>query len=182
MRWQGGRRCYWPFVHGEGSDYVVFSESGADPGRIWKLTHLGNDDTIRGEVLVEGDFARLSRPDNIRFNDAGDLFIMEDHSASDFRRATPPSNQIWVLPRHQEGADALSLFGDTGVDEPTGPWFSFDNQLLYLSIQADPPRVSRIIAVRHPQNYNQPYDQPSATLPTNSLAARVPPTAITPST
>jgi secreted PhoX family phosphatase len=196
MRARGFQPAVWGFVKAEGiigqgssdsmgGNYVVFSESGAgaDPGRIWKLTHLGNDDTVRGEVLVEGDFARLSRPDNIRFNDAGDLFIMEDHSASDFRRATPSSNQIWVLPRHQEGADALVLFGDTGLDEPTGPWFSFDNQLLYVSIQADPPRVSRIIAIRHPQDYNRPYDRPVAAPPTNPpVIAAPPPTAITPST
>jgi hypothetical protein len=45
---------------------------------------------------------------------------MEDHSSSDFRRATPPSNQVWVLPRHEEGAENLILFADTGLDEPTG--------------------------------------------------------------
>lgn len=151
--------------HSVGGNYLVFSESGAgpDPGRIWKLTHLGNNETVRGEVLVEGDFARLSRPDNLRFNDAGDLFIMEDHSTSDFRRIPDPpgpSNQVWILPRHQEGAGNLVLFADTGLDEPTGPWFSFDNQLLYLSIQTDPPRPpGRVIAIRHPHNFNQPYDR-----------------------
>jgi Bacterial protein of unknown function (DUF839) len=144
-----------------GGNEVVFSESsaGADPGRLWILDHLGNDGTVFGRVLVEGDWARLGRPDNLRFTDAGDLFIMEDHSASDFRRgATGSVNQVWVLPRHEEGAENLIEFAAT-ADEPTGPWFSFDNQLLYLSIQADPPRVSHVIAVRHPHNYNQPYDR-----------------------
>ncbi len=67
-------------------------------------------------------------------------------------------NQVWVLPRHQEGAANLILFAST-PDEPTGPWFSFDNQLLYLSIQADPPRVGHVIAIQHPTNYNRPYDR-----------------------
>jgi uncharacterized protein len=146
---------------GVGGNSVTFSESGvgADPGRVWKLDQLGNDGTVRGHVLVEGDFARLGRPDNLRYTDAGDLFIMEDHSASDFNRgATGNVNQIWVLPRHQEGSQNLIPFAAT-PDEPTGPWFSFDNQLLYLSIQAEAPRVSRIVAIRHPSNFNQPYDR-----------------------
>jgi secreted PhoX family phosphatase len=146
---------------GVGGNAIYFTESGvgADPGRVWRIDHLGDDPFVTGHVVVEGDFARLGRPDNLRFNDAGDLFIMEDHSASDFNRgATGNVNQIWVLPRHQEGAENLILFAAT-PDEPTGPWFSFDNQLLYLSLQADPPRVSHVIAIRHPANFNQPYDR-----------------------
>lgn len=143
-----------------GGNAIYFSESGAgaDPGRIWTIDHLGSDPFVTGHVVVEGDFARLGRPDNLRFNDAGDLFIMEDHSASDFNRgATGNVNQVWVLPRHEEGAENMILFAATS-DEPTGPWFSLDNKLLYLSIQAEPPRVSHVIAVRHPGNFNQPYD------------------------
>jgi secreted PhoX family phosphatase len=172
MRARGFQPAVWGFNKAEGivgtasssdvgGDAVYFSESGvgADPGRIWTLDHLGNDPFVTGHVVVEGDFARLGRPDNLRFNDAGDLFIMEDHSASDFNRgATGNVNQIWVLPRKQEGAANLIQFAAT-PDEPTGPWFSFDNQLLYLSIQADPPRVGHVIAIRHPANYNQPYDR-----------------------
>ena len=57
----------------------------------------------------QGDFARLGRPDNLRFNDAGDLFIMEDHSASDFGRGpTGNVNQVWVLPRHDGGCRRTS--------------------------------------------------------------------------
>jgi secreted PhoX family phosphatase len=145
---------------GVGGNAVYFTESGvgADPGRVWTLDHLGNDPFVTGHVVVEGDFARLGRPDNLRFTDAGDLFVMEDHSASDFSRgATGNVNQIWVLPRHEEGAENLVLFGAT-PDEPTGPWFSFDNKLLYLSIQADPPRISHVVAIRHPRNFNRPYN------------------------
>jgi secreted PhoX family phosphatase len=146
-----------------GGNAVYFSESGAgsDPGRIWALDDLGNDGLVTGHVVVAGDWARLGRPDNIRFTDAGDLFIMEDHSANDFRNnpSTGGVNQTWVLPRHQEGSANMILFAQT-VDEATGPWFSLDNKLLYLSIQADPPRRSHIIAIRHPGGgFNQPYDR-----------------------
>jgi secreted PhoX family phosphatase len=171
MRARGFQPAVWGFTKAEGmvatassstrgGNAIYFSESGAgaDPGRIWTIDHLGADPFVTGHVVVQGDFARLSRPDNLRFTDAGDLFMMEDHSASDFGRgATGNVNQVWVLPRNQEGAANLILFAST-TDEPTGPWFSNDNQLLYLSIQSD-VRPSRIIAIRHPTNYNRPYDR-----------------------
>jgi secreted PhoX family phosphatase len=127
---------------------------------VWELRELGNEGLVVGHVVAEGDWARLGRPDNIRFDDAGDLFIMEDHSASDFARGpTGNVNQTWILPRHEEGSASLILFANT-VDEATGPWFSSDNKLLYLSIQADPPRRSHIIAIsRDKGNFNKPYDK-----------------------
>ncbi len=150
---------------GLGGNALYFSESGvgADPGRVWALEELGkNDGLVVGHVVVEGDWARLGRPDNLRFTDAGDLFIMEDHSASDFGRGpTGNVNQTWILPRHEEGSANLVLFANT-VDEATGPWFSRNNKLLYLSIQADPPRRSHIIAIsRDTGNFNQPFAKKS---------------------
>jgi hypothetical protein len=147
-------------VPGPTGDSVTFSESGAvaDPGRVFVLTDL-NKDVVHGYTLVEGDFGRLGRPDNLRYTDAGDLFIMEDHSARDFARGnTGNVNQVWVLPRGKEGASNLILFAQT-ADEPTGPWFSNDNQVLYLSIQAEAPRISHVIAIRAPQTFNHPYDR-----------------------
>ena len=166
MRARGYDPSVWGFVkiegmvatagsHTVGGNAVVFSESsaGADPGRVWKLTDLSRD-VVQGRVLVEGDWARLSRPDNLRFTDAGDLFVIEDNGSDLTRRPeTGGVNQVWVLPRHHKGAQALVLFAST-PDEPTGPWFSFDNKLLYLSVQGEP---SHVVAIRHPRNYNQPY-------------------------
>jgi hypothetical protein len=143
---------------------VVFTESGAgsNPGNVWRLTNLG-DDLVTGDVLVEGDFARLSRPDNLRFTKAGDLFLMEDHSGGDFTAhpETGGANEVWVLPRGKTGAENLVLLASLpNRFEPTGPWFSNDNRLLYLSIQADPPFQSRVIAIsRTGGNFNQPYDR-----------------------
>jgi hypothetical protein len=170
MRARGFDPAVWGFTKAEGmvgtassdgvgGNAVYFSESGAgaDPGRVWTLDHLGGDGFVSGHVVIEGDWARLGRPDNLRFNDAGDLFVMEDHSGSDFLRGnTGGVNQVWVLPRGEEGASNLVLFAQT-PDEATGPWFSFDNKILYLSVQADPPRRSHVIAVRAPQTFNQPW-------------------------
>ena len=174
MRGRGFQPSVWGFVKIEGivgaagsagiggsSLTMTESSAGGDPGRVWKFTQLGGD-TIRGQVLVEGDFAQLSRPDNLRYNDAGDLFIMEDHSSGDFtgHAETGGKNDIWVLPRGSQGAANLILFATLPHRfEPTGPWFSNDNQILYLSIQADAPLHSRVIAItREGGNFNQPYD------------------------
>src|SRR5215207_174541 len=172
MRARGFQPAAWGFTkaegmvstaasNGVGGNSVYFSESGAgaDPGRVWRIDGLA-DATVSGRVVVEGDFGRLGRPDNLRFNDAGDLFIMEDHSASDFGRGpTGNVNQVWILPRKQEGAANLRLFAQT-VDEPTGPWFSFDNHILYLSVQAERPRTSYIIAIERDRGgFNRPYNR-----------------------
>jgi secreted PhoX family phosphatase len=138
---------------------VAFSESGfgTDPGRVWKLSDLSQD-LVKGEVLAEGDFGRLSRPDNLRFNDAGDLFVMEDHGSSEFAQAGG-SNDVWVLPRGESGAENLVLFATLpNRGEPTGPWFSNDGRLLYLSVQRE-GIPSHVIAIRAPGSFNQPYDR-----------------------
>jgi Bacterial protein of unknown function (DUF839) len=175
MRAHGFQPSVWGFTKAEGiigaagsqgvgGSSLTMSESsaGGDPGRIWRFTQLGGA-TIRGEVLVEGDFGRLSRPDNMRYTDAGDLFLMEDHSGGDFTNHPETGNQndIWILPRGKQGADNLILFATLPHRfEPTGPWFSNDNRVLYLSIQADPPFHSRVIAIsREGGNFNQPYDR-----------------------
>jgi hypothetical protein len=175
MRARGFQPSVWGFTKAEGivgaagSDgigggSISMNESGAgaDPGRVWRFSQLGGD-TIRGEVLVEGDFAQLSRPDNLRYNDAGDLFIMEDHSGGDFtgHTETGDKNDIWVLPRGSQGAGNLTLFATLPHRfEPTGPWFSNDSRILYLSIQADPPFHSRVLAItREGGNFNQPFDR-----------------------
>jgi secreted PhoX family phosphatase len=136
---------------------VVFSESssGTDPGRVWLL----RDDRkgVRGEVLVEGDWDRFSRPDNLRFDHRGDLLIFEDNgSALDTDPRTGGNNQVWVLPAGRTGTDALRHFATVrGGGEGTGPWFSRDEKLLYLSIQdqAQPDGSdSRVIAIRAPRH------------------------------
>jgi secreted PhoX family phosphatase len=138
---------------------VVFSESGsgADPGRIWHLTDRKSG--VRGEVLVEGSFAQLSRPDNLRFDRKGNLLLFEDHSSGDIA-AHPeigPDNEVYVLPKGQTGAQNLRKFAQVrNGGEGTGPWFSRNGKILYLSIQ-DQPRPdgsqSRVLAIHVPKGH-----------------------------
>jgi secreted PhoX family phosphatase len=139
---------------------VVFSESasGADPGRVWLLRD--GKKGPRGEVLAEGDWTRFSRPDNLRFNRRGDLLIFEDNGSSlDNDPRTGGNNQVWVLPKGKTGADALQQFATIrGGGEGTGPWFSRNSKLLYLSIQdqAQPDgSQSRVLAIRAPKTFNR---------------------------
>jgi hypothetical protein len=139
---------------------VVFSESasGSDPGRVWLLRDGAAGP--RGEVLAEGDFKKMSRPDNLRFNRRGDLVIFEDNgSALDTNPDTGRMNQVYVLPAGRTGSDALQHFATVpGGGEGTGPWFSRNSKLLYLSIQdqeqADGSE-SRVIAIRAPETFNR---------------------------
>jgi secreted PhoX family phosphatase len=139
---------------------VVFSESssGTDPGRVWLLRD--GADGPRGEVLVEGDWTRFSRPDNLRFNRRGDLLILEDNgSALDNDPRTGGNNQAWVLPKGTTGTDALQQFATIrGGGEGTGPWFSRNSKLMYLSIQdqAQPDgSQSRVLAIHAPKTFNR---------------------------
>ena len=133
---------------------VVFSESasGGDPGRVWRLRDGKHG--VRGTVLVEGDFAKLSRPDNLRYDRRGNLLILEDNgSALDTDPRTGGNNQAWVLPKGKTGADALRHFATIrGGGEGTGPWFSRNGKILYLSIQDQEPAPpdgsdSRVLAI-----------------------------------
>lgn len=132
----------------------VMSESGSrasdpanvdSPGRVWMFDPTKSG--VRGRVLVEGDFTKLSHPDNIRFTPAGDLLIIEDNGSALTRdpatgkAANGGMNEIYVLPKRASGADKLSLFASVpNGGEPTGPAFSRNGKLLYLSVQGDPSR------------------------------------------
>jgi secreted PhoX family phosphatase len=153
---------------GNGGNLVTFTESGTppgDPGRVWTIRDLGNDGVATGYIEVEGDWARLSRPDNVRYNDAGDLFIFEDNGSSDFRNhpEAGPLNQIWIHPRNSDDPSELILLASVPFAEGTGPWFSNDGKLFYISVQDQPvvgsPGLSRVFAVRHPTNWNTRYDR-----------------------
>jgi hypothetical protein len=136
---------------------LYMSESGAtgQPGAVWRFTQL-SDQGLDGRVVLEGDFAALSHPDNLRFTPGGDLLVLEDNGSDLGRQpATGGRNQLWLFPRGRaHGGRVFAVVQATsGGDEepvggePTGPWFHPNGRVMYLSIQADP---SYILAVRGP--------------------------------
>jgi secreted PhoX family phosphatase len=133
---------------------LIFAESasGSDPGRVWRLTD--DHDGVTGTVLVEGDFATMSRPDNVRYDRAGNLYVFEDNGSALGNPATGGNNEVYVLPRGSSGAeDLVHLATIGGGGEGTGPVFSPNGRLLYLSIQdQEQPdgSDSRVIAIHVP--------------------------------
>jgi hypothetical protein len=128
---------------------IVFTESGsgANPGNVWRLTHL-TASGAEGEIIVAGDATKLQRPDNLRTSPSGDLFVYEDGGTG--------GDQIWVLPKGETGANSLILFANVNPAlEPTGPWFAPNGKVLYMSFQGGPevsagvPQTinSRVIAI-----------------------------------
>jgi len=135
---------------------VVFSESasGTDPGRVWKLTDRKSG--VRGTVLAEGDFSKMSRPDNLRFDRRGNLLIFEDNgSALDTNPSTGGNNEVYLLPKGRTGSENLRKFATVrGGGEGTGPWFSRNGKIMYLSIQdqEQPDGTdSRVLAIHVPK-------------------------------
>jgi len=148
---------------------IVFTESGArlndlpspapdQPGRVWHLTDGKHG--VKGEVLAEGDFSKMSHPDNLRYDREGNLLIFEDNgSALDRDPATGGNNEVYVLPKGKTGSENLRKFATIrGGGEGTGPWFSRHGKLLYLSIQdqAQPDgSESRVIAIHVPKGHGK---------------------------
>ena len=136
---------------------LIFTESasGSDPGRVWHLKDKKGD--VTGTVLVEGDFAKMSRPDNVRYDRSGNLYIFEDNGSALSNPATGGNNEVYVLPKGTSGAENLvHLATIRGGGEGTGPVFSPNGKLLYLSIQdqgqAD-GSDSRVIAIHVPKGH-----------------------------
>jgi secreted PhoX family phosphatase len=135
---------------------VVFSESGSGSfaGAVWKLTPTATG--VSGSVLVQGSFATLSRPDNLRFTRAGDLMIAEDNGSA-LASANGGYNELRILPKGKTGAAATVVFAVVGGGgEPTGPWFSTNHTILYLSLQ-DVNDKSYTVAITGAKSFAQPY-------------------------
>ncbi len=136
---------------------LIFAESasGSDPGRVWHLTDKKSG--VTGKVLVEGDFAKMSRPDNVRYDPSGNLYIFEDNGSALANPVTGGKNQVYVLPKGRSGAENLVHFATIGGGgEGTGPQFSRNGKLLYLSIQdQEQPdgSDSRVIAIHVPKTH-----------------------------
>jgi len=142
---------------------VVFSESGStsapntgdNPGNVWRLTPQA-DGSVRGSVLVVGDFDTVSHPDNVRFTPAGDLVIAEDNGSHQ-SSANGGVNELRLLPAGTTGGGSTIVLAKMrGGGEPTGPWFAHDGKTMYLSVQ-DVDDQSHVLAVKWPRPFTKSY-------------------------
>ncbi|NET61096.1 MAG: DUF839 domain-containing protein, partial [Symploca sp. SIO2E6] len=129
---------------------VRLIEDNDDPAAMsftWEAFALG------GEPAAGG--AGFANPDNLEFDQNGDIWMVTDMSTSLQNQALPSrvddtgkplgqtdiqgifgNNSIWYLPTSGENAGNAYLFGIGPMEcETTGPFFSRDQQTLFLAIQ-----------------------------------------------
>jgi hypothetical protein len=88
-----------------------------------------------------GEESGFSCPDNLAFDQAGNLWMTSDMSGSAMNREDQPympfkNNSLFVIPRHGEEAGRVIRVASAPKDaELTGPWFSPDGKTLFLSVQ-----------------------------------------------
>jgi len=88
-----------------------------------------------------GEENGFSCPDNLAFDQAGNLWITTDMSGSWMNNPDKPymsfkNNSLFVIPRYGEDAGKVIRVVSAPRDaELTGPWFSPDGKTLFLSIQ-----------------------------------------------
>ena len=83
----------------------------------------------------------FSCPDNLAFDQSGNLWMTSDMSGGSMNKADGPylpfkNNSLFVIPRYGEQAGKVIRMVSAPVDaELTGPWFSPDGKTLFLSVQ-----------------------------------------------
>ena len=91
--------------------------------------------------IAGGEENGFSCPDNLAFDQAGNLWITSDMSGSAMNKEDGPympfkNNSLFVIPRHGEEAGKVIRVASAPKDaELTGPWFSPDGKTLFLSVQ-----------------------------------------------
>ncbi|MEO0722957.1 MAG: alkaline phosphatase PhoX [Bacteroidota bacterium] len=105
-----------------------------------------------------GEESGFSCPDNLAFDQAGNLWITSDMSGSVMNKEAGPympfkNNSLFVIPRYGEDAGKVIRVASAPRDaELTGPWFSPDGKTLFLSVQ-------------HPGEQTTDLDQPTSQWP-----------------
>ena len=88
-----------------------------------------------------GEENGFSCPDNLAFDQAGNLWITSDMSGSWMNNPDKPympfkNNSLFVIPRYGKDAGKVIRIVSAPRDaELTGPWFSPDGKTLFLSVQ-----------------------------------------------
>ncbi len=126
-------------------------ENGNEPGAMafqWKMFATGGEP-------AEGGLG-FANPDNIAFDPGGNLWVVTDMSSDKHNKSVPQgrldkegksisqsdlrglygNNSIWFMPTAGQNAGEAYLFGYGPMDcETTGPFFTRDQQTLFLAVQ-----------------------------------------------
>ncbi len=114
-------------------------------GSILKIEEANGDfDSLNfkaSSYLAGGEKNGFSCPDNLAFDQAGNLWMTSDMSGSAMNKEEGPyssfkNNSLFVIPRHGKDAGKVIRVASAPRDaEFTGPWFSPDGKTLFLSVQ-----------------------------------------------
>lgn len=131
-------------------------------GSILKLEeHNGAFDALTFKAstyLAGGEENGFSCPDNLAFDQSGNLWMTTDMSGSAMNQPEGPympfkNNSLFVVPRHGKDAGKIIRVASAPRDaELTGPWFSPDGKTLFLSVQ-------------HPGEQTKDINHPTSTWP-----------------
>lgn len=130
----------------DGSVYIALSNNarhGNLHGQLVRLVEDGDDpasESFQYEIfLVGGAQSGLSCPDNLAFDKKGNLWVVCDMSGEKIGKgAYKPfgNNGLYVVPTAGPGVgDAFQFASGPRDAELTGPWFTPDEQTLFLSVQ-----------------------------------------------
>lgn len=93
------------------------------------------------DYAAGGEQGGFSCPDNLAFDQSGNLWITTDISGGSMNKVGKPylpfkNNSLFVIPRYGEDAGKVIRVVNAPRDaELTGPWFSPDGKTLFLSVQ-----------------------------------------------
>ena len=111
--------------------------------------------------LAGGEENGFSCPDNLAFDQSGNLWMTTDMSGSAMNKADGPympfkNNSLFVIPRYGDDAGKVIRVATAPRDaELTGPWFSPDGKTLFLSVQHPGEQT---MDVQHPTS-RWPFDE-----------------------
>ncbi|MEL6390861.1 MAG: alkaline phosphatase PhoX [Bacteroidota bacterium] len=138
---------------------------GDHHGSIMKIIERdGAFDALTFEAstyLAGGEESGFSCPDNLAFDQAGNLWMTTDMSGSSMNKEDKPymafkNNSLFVIPRYGEQAGQVIRVATAPRDaELTGPWFAPDGKTLFLSVQ-------------HPGEQTTDLDNPTSRWPFDS--------------
>ncbi|MDA0183140.1 PhoX family protein [Solirubrobacter phytolaccae] len=146
-------------VDEDGTVYIALTNNSTandTHGSIRRLHEAGNDPTAvgQGAQFTWEDYAAggptgrpgtgeqgFSSPDNLTFDKAGNLWVVTDISSSVLNNPTNPNayhrnNAVFMLPRSGPNAGVAFRFANMPLEaEATGPYFTPDEQTLFINVQ-----------------------------------------------
>jgi uncharacterized protein len=130
----------------DGSVFIALTNNtkhGNYYGQIWRLIEDGNDaesTRFSYEVFaVGGPQSGFASPDNLMFDQVGNLWVTTDISSDKLNQGAYKSfgnNGVFMIPTEGPNKGKAMQFASAPVQaEVTGPWLAPDGETLFLSVQ-----------------------------------------------